>query len=99
MRAKFAGEPENVINYFFMVAEEMREIMASLGFRTVTEMVGRADLLTVDEEVVNQNYKLEHIDLQKILLPAKTLRPDAAQHKVQKQDHGLDQGLDLGLLE
>lgn len=46
-----------------MVAEEMREIMASLGFRKVTEMVGRADLLTVDEEVVGQNYKLEHIDL------------------------------------
>lgn len=81
-----------------MVAEEMREIMASLGFRNVDEMVGRADLLAVDEDVVGSNYKLEHIDLDRILLPAATLRPGAAQHKIQEQEHGLDSGLDLQLL-
>jgi glutamate synthase (NADPH/NADH) len=48
LRAKFAGEPEHVINYFFLVAEEMRQHMAAMGFRTVDEMVGRADLLEPD---------------------------------------------------
>lgn len=51
LRAKFAGEPEHVINYFFMVAEEMREIMAQLGFKTVDDMVGRADMLEQDPTV------------------------------------------------
>ena len=45
LRAKFAGQPEHVINFFFLVAEELRGIMASLGFRNIKEMVGRADLL------------------------------------------------------
>lgn len=67
-----------MINFFFMVAEEMREIMASLGFRKVSDMVGRADLLSVDEEVVGANYKLENINLGKILLPSATLRPGQA---------------------
>lgn len=48
LRAKFAGEPEAVVNYFFLVAEELRAIMASLGCRTVDDMVGRADLLEPD---------------------------------------------------
>lgn len=48
LRAKFAGEPEHVINYFFMVAEEAREIMASLGIRKMDDLVGRADLLEVN---------------------------------------------------
>ena len=47
LRAKFAGEPEHVINFFFMVAEELREIMASLGVSKVDDMIGRADLLQV----------------------------------------------------
>lgn len=47
LRMKFAGEPEHVINFFFMVAEELREIMASLGIRKVDDLVGRADLLEV----------------------------------------------------
>ncbi len=47
LRAKFAGEPEHVINYFFMVAEEVRGVLASLGLRSMDELVGRADLLEV----------------------------------------------------
>lgn len=47
MRAKFAGEPEHVINFLFMVAEELREYMAEMGFKTVNDMVGRADMLEV----------------------------------------------------
>jgi glutamate synthase domain-containing protein 2 len=47
LRAKFAGQPEHVVNYFFMVAEEAREIMANLGIRKLDDLVGRADLLEV----------------------------------------------------
>eukprot|EP00878_Enallax_costatus_P000131 GHUV01000172.1.p1 GENE.GHUV01000172.1~~GHUV01000172.1.p1 ORF type:complete len:2326 (+),score=665.07 GHUV01000172.1:565-6978(+) len=98
LRAKFAGEPEHVINYFFMVAEEMRQIMAKLGFRTVKEMVGRADMLEADSEVFAKNSKLGGIDLSRLLTPAASLRPDAAQVCIQKQDHGLDAGLDVFLI-
>ena len=47
LRAKFAGEPEHVVNFLFMVAEELREYMAAMGFRKVNDMVGRADMLEV----------------------------------------------------
>lgn len=80
------------------VAEEMREHMAEMGFRTVDEMVGRADMLEMDTNVINSNDKLSGIDLSKILLPAAELRPDAAQHCVQKQEHKLHEGLDTELI-
>ncbi|KAJ9539597.1 hypothetical protein OSB04_026103 [Centaurea solstitialis] len=98
LREKFAGEPEHVINFFFMVAEEMREIMAELGFRTINEMVGRADMLEVDEDLVKNNEKLKNIDLSLLLQPAAGIRPDAAQTCVQKQDHGLDMAMDRQLI-
>ncbi|KAJ9545634.1 hypothetical protein OSB04_025341 [Centaurea solstitialis] len=99
LREKFAGEPEHVINFFFMLAEEMREIMAEMGFRTVNEMVGRADMLEVDKDVTKNNEKLKNIDLSLLLRPAADIRPDAAQTCVQKQDHGLDMALDQQLIE
>ena len=98
LREKFAGEPEHVINFFFMLAEEVREIMSQLGFRTVTEMVGRADMLELDKEVTKNNEKLKNIDLSLLLRPAADIRPDAAQYCVQKQDHGLDMALDQRLI-
>ncbi|KAF1871443.1 hypothetical protein Lal_00020236 [Lupinus albus] len=98
LREKFAGEPEHVVNFFFMVAEEMREIMSQLGFRTVNEMIGRSDMLELDREVINSNEKLENIDLSLLLKPAAELRPEAAQYCVQKQDHGLDMLLDNKLI-
>lgn len=98
LREKFAGEPEHVINFFFMVAEELREIMSQLGFRTLNEMVGRSDMLEVDKEVTRNNEKLDNIDLSLLLRPAADLRPDAAQYCVQKQDHGLDMALDHKLI-
>ena len=58
LRAKFDGQPEHVINFLFMVAEECRELMAALGFASVDDMVGRADMLEVDDEVVAANPKL-----------------------------------------
>lgn len=98
LREKFAGEPEHVINFFFMLAEEVREIMAQLGFRTLLEMVGRSDMLEIDEQVVNSNEKLENIDLSLLLKPAAEIRPEAAQYCIQKQDHGLDMALDNKLI-
>lgn len=99
LREKFAGEPEHVINFFFMLAEELREIMSQLGFRTIKEMVGRSDMLEVDKEVTKTNEKLENIDLSLLLRPAADLRPEAAQYCVQKQDHGLDMALDQKLIK
>ncbi|KAF5191488.1 Glutamate synthase [NADH], amyloplastic [Thalictrum thalictroides] len=98
LREKFAGEPEHVINFFFMLAEEVREIMSHLGFRNILEMVGRSDMLEVDGEVVKNNEKLENIDLSLLLKPAADIRPEAAQYCIQKQDHGLDMALDQKII-
>ncbi|XP_024516179.1 glutamate synthase 1 [NADH], chloroplastic isoform X1 [Selaginella moellendorffii] len=99
LREKFAGEPEDVINFFFMVAEEARELMAEMGFRTMDEMVGRADMLEVDKSVTASNEKLKNIDLSLLLRPAADIRPDAAQRCVQKQDHDLGMALDQQLIK
>ena len=70
LRAKFAGQPEQVINFFYYLAEELRTIMAKLGFRTFNEMVGRADILKVDESV--RKIKTANLDLSAILRLADT---------------------------
>ncbi|KAG2492850.1 hypothetical protein HYH03_009004 [Edaphochlamys debaryana] len=99
LRAKFAGEPEHVINFFFMVAEDVREVLASLGMRSMDELVGRADLMEMDRQAVAEGGpKLAGIDLGRLLLPAASLRPGASQRCIQKQDHGLDAGLDVHLV-
>ncbi|KAL1822269.1 hypothetical protein ACET3Z_009047 [Daucus carota] len=98
LREKFAGEPEHVINFFFMLAEEVREVMSQLGFRTINEMVGRADMLEMDKELMKNNEKLKNIDLSLLLRPAADIRPEAAQYCVEKQDHGLDMVLDKKLI-
>ncbi|CAI5493255.1 unnamed protein product [Closterium sp. Naga37s-1] len=99
LRAKFSGQPEHVINYFFMVAEEAREYMAQMGFKTMDEMIGRADMLEQDMDLCNSNPKLQNIDLSVLLTPAATLRPGAAQRCVQKQDHALELALDQKLIQ
>lgn len=98
LRAKFAGEPEHVVNFFFMIAEEVREIMAQLGFRKMDDMIGRADLLEQDAEVIASNPKLGNVDLSVLLTPAASLRPGAPQRCVEKQDHALEQALDQQLI-
>lgn len=98
LREKFAGEPEHVINFFFMLAEEVRAIMSQLGFRSINEMVGHSEMLEVDKEVTKNNEKLQNIDLSLLLKPASDIRPGAAQFCVQKQDHGLDMALDQKLI-
>jgi glutamate synthase domain-containing protein 3 len=92
LRRKFAGKPEHVINFMFFIAEELREIMAELGFRTVEEMVGRTDMLTFQD--VSEHWKARQLDLSVILHQAQSPYPDAARHNIQKQDHGLDVSLD-----
>ncbi|KAJ3207129.1 glutamate synthase [NADH] [Dinochytrium kinnereticum] len=97
LRKKFEGKPEDVINFFYYVAEECRGIMAKLGVRTIEEMVGRTDLLTVNAAI--RNPKTRTLDLSPILTPAFTLRPGVATHKVRQQDHLLQKRLDNKLIE
>eukprot|EP00210_Caulerpa_lentillifera_P004796 g4578.t1 len=99
LRNKFTGEPEHVINYFFMVAEEVREYMASLGFRKMDDMIGKAEYLEPNEELIKSNRKLQGLDLSKIILPSSELRPDAGQRFQFEQDHDLGAGLDPYLLQ
>eukprot|EP00963_Diacronema_lutheri_P006323 scaffold544_cov320-Pavlova_lutheri.AAC.37 len=98
LRSKFAGHPEHVVNYFFMIAEEMREIMAELGFRSVNEMIGRVDVLEPNHELLNSSDKLRGIDLSKLLTPASKLRPNAPQYACETQDHALDERIDMALI-
>ncbi|EKV13028.1 Glutamate synthase Glt1, putative [Penicillium digitatum] len=96
LRQKFKGTPEHVINFFYYVANEMRAIMARLGVRSVNEMVGRAELLKVRDDI--RNVKQERIDLSLILTPAHSLRPGVATYNVRKQDHRLHTRLDNKLI-
>jgi glutamate synthase (NADPH/NADH) large chain len=95
LRKHFAGKPEHVIAYFFFVAEELREIMAQLGFRSVSEMIGRADRLDMTDAV--RHWKTQGIDLSKILhlVPPKQ---GAAIYNSEKQDHHLETALDHELI-
>ena len=97
LREKFAGEPEHVINYFFMVAKEMRQIMAELGFRTVNEMVGRVDALDVSAAV--DHWKARGIDLSEILSPPPAPPEFLGAYAMHRQDHGLERALDNRLIE
>ena len=96
LRAKFAGKPEHVVNYLFMVAEDARQIMASLGFASIDEMVGRTDCLKVDHAI--KHWKSDGLDLTPILKPAKGPTPDTETHQTIPQDHGLEKSLDMQVL-
>ncbi len=97
LRKKFAGEPEHVVNYLFMVAEEAREIMAELGFRTIAELIGRTDVLETRAAI--QHWKADGLDLTPILTPALKTHEDADVYCTIKQDHGLEHALDNKLIE
>jgi glutamate synthase (NADPH/NADH) large chain len=95
LRARFTGQPEHVINYFFFVAEELRQIMAEMGFRTVNEMIGRVDHL--DMAPALDHWKAQGVDLSRILYAA----PAEGQKGLWNQDrqeHGLDRALDHALI-
>jgi len=92
LRKKFSGKPEHVVNFFWLLAEEIREYMAQLGVKSLDELVGRADLLEVDEKTLH--YKNRGLDLSNLLVPAAHLNAKAPIKKNQDQDHGLEQALD-----
>ena len=96
LRKKFTGKPEHVVNYFFMVAEDARKIMAELGFRTIEEMIGRVDVLEVDKAIAH--WKAKDLDLTPLLTPAQKLHPGVEVYCTIKQDHGLDKALDNELI-
>ena len=96
LRKKFVGQPEHIVNFFFFVAEELRQIMAKLGFRTVNEMVGRVDKLKIHKAV--DHWKAKGLDLTP-LLKAPDVGPEIARYCVRKQDHGLADVLDNKLIE
>ncbi len=95
LRRKFHGQPEHVINYFFLLAEGLREIMAQLGFRTVEEMIGRVDLLEKNAEIRNE--RVQALNLKAILAAPQVKVPYVSSSK-ESQDHELETTLDLRAL-
>jgi glutamate synthase (NADPH/NADH) large chain len=100
LRRKFSGKPEYLINYFFFVAEEVRELMAKLGARRFDELIGRADLLDMKEGI--EHWKAKGLDFSKIFyMPRVTPASEGgpARRHCESQDHGLERALDKRLIE
>ncbi|WP_194724315.1 glutamate synthase-related protein [Noviherbaspirillum malthae] len=95
LRAKFQGKPEHVVNYFFFVAEEARQIMAQLGVRSFNELIGRADLL--DKSKAIAHWKAKGLDFSKIFYQPEVPESEP-RYQVEEQDHGLDGALDHKLI-
>ena len=95
LRARFTGTPEQVINYFFFVAEELRAIMAEMGFRTIDEMVGRVD--RIDTKRVHRHWKAQGVDLGRLLHQVDPGEGKQLFH-TQTQEHGLAAALDNQLI-
>jgi glutamate synthase domain-containing protein 3 len=96
LRKKFEGKPEHVVHFMMFVAEELRGIMAELGFRTVDDMIGRVDMLDVRD--VSEHWKAKGVDLTQILYTPH-VDPKVARRCVQSQDHGLERALDNRIIE
>ncbi len=96
LRAKFEGKPEHVVNFMMFIAQELREYMAELGFRTLDDMVGRVECLDAADAI--DHWKARHIDLS-ALLHKPDVGPEVALHWIQPQDHGLENALDRQLVE
>jgi glutamate synthase (NADPH/NADH) large chain len=96
LRKRFVGEPEHVVNFFLFIAEEVRGLMARLGFRTIEEMIGRSDRLDMRRAI--RHYKARGLDFSRLLH-----RPEAGAHVAvsnrEAQDHGLESALDHRLIE
>lgn len=95
LRARFSGKPEYLVNFFTYIAEQVRELLASLGLRSIEEAVGRSDLLDVSEAV--EHWKASGLDLGPIFQRIEP-RPGSSLHQVREQDHGLDDVLDRRLI-
>jgi glutamate synthase (NADPH/NADH) large chain len=95
LRSRFSGRPEFVVNFFEFIAEEVRELMARLGFRSMDEMIGRVEALDIRPAV--DHWKASGLDISPILAPADN-HYDQALHCTRGQDHGLDEALDAELI-
>ncbi|MCK7575514.1 MAG: glutamate synthase large subunit [Chromatiales bacterium] len=95
LRKKFTGKPEHVINYFFFVAEEVRRLMAKLGFRTIEEMIGQSDRLEMRRAIAH--WKAQGLDYSRLLARPQVSDEVAIRH-AELQDHGLDKALDHTLI-
>ena len=95
LRARFTGQPEHVINYFFFIAEEVREWMAKLGFRTFNEMVGAVEKLDMRQAI--EHWKAKGVDLSRILYQVPP-KPGVAVFNTERQDHHLELAMDQGLI-
>jgi glutamate synthase (NADPH/NADH) large chain len=96
LRKRFDGRPEYIVNFMRFIAQEVREYLAQLGFRSIAEAVGHAEMLDVDDAV--RHWKTEGLDLSPIF-EVPPLPPGAARHQTRKQDHGLDKALDNTLIQ
>jgi glutamate synthase domain-containing protein 2/glutamate synthase domain-containing protein 3 len=96
LRARFQGKPEHVINFFFFVAEEVREYMAALGFRNFAEMIGQTEIL--DKSQAIDHWKAKGLDFTRIFHRPE-VPPEVAVYNSERQDHGLDKVLDRKLIE
>jgi glutamate synthase domain-containing protein 2/glutamate synthase domain-containing protein 1/glutamate synthase domain-containing protein 3 len=95
LRAKFQGKPEHVIRFMFYVAEEVRELMAKLGFRTLRELTGHAECLRTRQDI--SHWKASRLDFSDVLMPAEAAPGVEVCHTI-AQDHGLEKALDNQLL-
>jgi glutamate synthase (NADPH/NADH) large chain len=95
LRQRFSGQPEHVVNFFFFIAEEVREIMASLGIRTFEELIGRADLL--DTRAGIEHWKAKGLDFSRIFYQP-NVPADVPRRQVEVQDHNLGKALDVELI-
>ena len=96
LRRKFSGQPEHVVNYFFFVAEELRELMAQIGIRTFDELIGRADLLDMKKGIAH--WKAHGLDYSRIFFRPENSAGEPVFH-CETQDHGLAKALDNQLIE
>jgi glutamate synthase (NADPH/NADH) large chain len=96
LRKRFVGQPEHVINFFFFVAEEVRGLMAEMGFRTFSEMIGQMQML--DRRQVIEHWKAKGLDFSRLFFKPQAAR-DVAIHNSEAQNHGLDKVLDRRLIE
>ncbi len=92
LRKKFTGKPEYVVNFFFLLAEEVRQLMAYMGFCKFNDLIGRVDMLEVGAAI--QHWKAQGLDLTPILTPAPKLHDHVEVYATRKQDHGLELALD-----
>jgi glutamate synthase (NADPH/NADH) large chain len=96
LRKRFTGQPEHVVNYFFFVAEEVREWMASLGIRKFDDLIGRTDLL--DTQAGIEHWKIQGLDFSKIFYQPNVEKEVSRRH-TEKQFHGLEHALDNELIK